>query len=89
MSHTPPDVYVIGFQEVVGLNAKSVWNADESNTNVWHAAILQAIQRLQPTRVLLYFRLVIAIHPHLSLRTEICQAALVSVGGPGVGGVCS
>lgn len=26
-----PDIFVIGFQEVVGLTGKSVWNADESN----------------------------------------------------------
>jgi len=36
-----PDIYVVAFQEVVELNSKSVWNADETNGQLWHKQILE------------------------------------------------
>ncbi|PRP73582.1 hypothetical protein PROFUN_02591 [Planoprotostelium fungivorum] len=47
VGHCPsdPDVYVVGFQEVVSLNTKAVWNADEGNTQLWQKYILSAISK--------------------------------------------
>jgi hypothetical protein len=41
-----PDIYAIGFQEVVNLTANSVWNADQTNTNLWHQQILELVSLL-------------------------------------------
>lgn len=53
-----PDVYIIGFQEVVELTGKAVWNADQTNTQMWHQQILRFIQKYHPFVILRTYQLV-------------------------------
>jgi hypothetical protein len=53
-----PDIYAIGFQEVVGLTAKSVYNADQTNTQLWHQQILIEISKHQKFVLLRSYQLV-------------------------------
>lgn len=53
-----PDIYVIGFQEVVALTTTAVWNANEKNTQLWHSHILQLISKNRKFVVLRSYQLV-------------------------------
>eukprot|EP01117_Protostelium_nocturnum_P016749 TRINITY_DN6701_c0_g1_i1.p1 TRINITY_DN6701_c0_g1~~TRINITY_DN6701_c0_g1_i1.p1 ORF type:complete len:1212 (-),score=389.34 TRINITY_DN6701_c0_g1_i1:62-3697(-) len=57
-SPSEPDVYVIGFQEVVSLNTKAVWNADEGNSQNWQKHIIGFISGKRKFVILRSYQLV-------------------------------
>jgi hypothetical protein len=86
-----PDIYVIGFQEVVSLTGKSVWNADESNMLAWQKTILQFIRRHYKFILLRSYQLVgivlcvfvreDQISKFRDVQSEICKVGFKGIAG--------
>eukprot|EP01134_Creolimax_fragrantissima_P003445 CFRG3445T1 len=57
----PPDVYAIGFQEIVNIEAKSIYKADEGNLEQWRLRITGALSTQSTTYNLLAQRQLVGV----------------------------
>ena len=48
----PPDIYAIGFEELVGLTASNIVSASSSNRKEWGAELQKVLSRDQPYELL-------------------------------------
>ncbi|KAL8579225.1 hypothetical protein ACOMHN_010809 [Nucella lapillus] len=73
----PVDIFAVGFEEIVDLNASNIMKASTTNAMEWHQEVLKTISRDHKYVVLTHIQLVgvilfIFIRPHLAPYIRIC-----------------